>query len=713
MKVLMLCEGMDVGGCETHVYELILALKEFRNEVTLVCEGGRFAELLENAGVRIIRLPTKRRDPLSLFRTAFALRRLAREGFDIVHAHTRGMALLARRVIPLPLCVTAHLNFHTNRLLRRLCYFGEATLAVSEDIKEYLVREYRVDPTQITITHNGVDLSYFDKCTNTRGIVHLSRLDRDRSLCALLLCRVAPIVLRAQSGIFIHIFGDGNDFMRVKKAAEEANRALGYEGVILHGATTDLRHALSHGDIFVGVSRAAIEAMASHHATVVAGNDGYGGVLNKQRLPSLLKSNFCARGLPKADGRKLAIDLCYLLGHEQARQCCASFCHEIAKRYYAREDMARDALSAYQMARHRYQGRATFIGYYGYGNFGDTMTLRVLSSALPYHKIFVPYATQEKKIPTSEHENRISYTNRHFGVLGAVLRSKEVIFGGGTLFQNRTSTRSLVYYSLIAMIAHAMGRRVRLIGGGVDRIEGVFSRAIAKKALLCFDSLSVRTQRDRTNLAELIEDGRITHLPDPVFLHAPKKARMLPYAAIILNAKADHHGLSELLASLRRVGLTPLFVVLFPREDEAESLRLAEQHGICTATKKDDEEIFSLLAHATLTISERLHGAIASLLVHRPCFLRTLSDKAIGLSEDVEQVARALGESSPLFAFEEYMQICEASLIRAKKEAAANNCGFDKIIGFFKECWQERLMPLLRELPQQQRQRSSPWEPSS
>ena len=77
MKVLMLCEGMDVGGCETHVYELILALKEFRNEVTLVCEGGRFAELLENAGVRIIRLPTKRRDPLSLFRTAFALRRLA------------------------------------------------------------------------------------------------------------------------------------------------------------------------------------------------------------------------------------------------------------------------------------------------------------------------------------------------------------------------------------------------------------------------------------------------------------------------------------------------------------------------------------------------------------------------------------------------------------------------------------------------------------
>lgn len=698
MKILMLSEGMALGGCETHVYELTLALTKEGHEVTLACSGGCFADRLKRQGIRIVRIPSARRDPLSLLYTAIALRRLARQGFDLVHAHTRGMALLARRMLPLPLCVSVHLNFHTNRLLRRICHFGEETLAVSEDIREYLIKEYRRVPEEITIIRNGVDLKFFAECRCRRGIVHLSRLDRDRSLCALLLCEAAPDVLHTHPDVLIHIFGDGNDFARVKEAACRTNRTLGYEGVILHGATTDIREALALGDVFVGVSRAAIEAMASHHACVIAGNDGYGGILSEGRLPSLLKSNFCARGMPRASATGLSTDLCYLLDHKEEKEECQRLCFAIAQKYYAREDMARTALEAYTAAIRRYHGRATLIGYYGYGNFGDEMTLRSLIEVLPYHRLYIPHAKKVPPPPVPKgSKKRLHYTGRYLGVLYAIMRSREVIFGGGTLFQNSTSTRSLLYYCLVAFFARIFGKRLRLLAGGVDTIRGTLPRAIARRALRCFDALSVRTEMDRNNLAKLIGSQRATHLPDAVFLKIPSWVRALPYVALIFNERSEQEGHDALILRLKHEGIVPMLIVLFPREDEKYAMRLSKKHAVRVVSRKNPEETFSLIAQASLTICERIHGATASLLSARPCFLKATSEKARGLWRDVDTAAHALGVRTPVILFNDYSALTAEEIKRTIKEAAGRTCGFEKIIEFFRECWRERLTPLLRE----------------
>ena len=721
MKILMLCEGMDIGGCETHVYELTLALIEQGHTVLLVCAGGRFAKKLEKRGVRTVVLPTKGRDPISLLRTARGLRRLAREeAFDVVHVHTRGMARLARSILPLPLCVTVHLNFKTNPLLRRLCHFGEATLVVSEDIKEYLVREYHAASERISLTYNGVNLDLFKPSENARGIVHLSRLDKDRSLCALLLCKIAPQLLCEHRDLRIHMFGDGNDLSRVKRAAQVANEALGFEGVVLHGATTDLPNALAFGDIFVGASRAAIEAMASRHATIVAGNDGYGGIVSAQNLPSLLATNFCARGMPIANAERLRHDLCHLLRNEEARVECAHLCRATAEMHYAREGMAKDAMDAYRASVFRYKKRATLIGYYGYGNFGDAMTLRVLCEILPYHKLIVPCAMGHAEDLPKAKGKEIQYTGRFFGMLFAILRSKEVVFGGGTLFQNTTSTRSLLYYSFVAFFAHLLGRRLRMIAGGVERIRGRIPRFIAQGALRRFDAISVRTGLDQENLHDLIRKDCIQHLPDAVFLHSPKEERMHERAVLILNASYKHPGLSDLISRLRKLQLTPILVVLFPREDGQLALKISRTYGIEIFPYKEPDSVFALVSSGALCICERLHGAIASLLVRRPCFLRASSEKVKGLIEDVRRACDEFNTASPIHSFYDYSELTEKRIEEGKKEAAGKSYGFDQIIQFFRECWKERFTPLLRELPQQrellQRQlqrQPSPWEPSS
>ncbi|MBR2612140.1 MAG: glycosyltransferase, partial [Clostridia bacterium] len=275
MKILMIGEGMEIGGCETHIYELTRALVQLGHEVVLLCVGGRYARALEKLGVRVLYAPTNQRTPHALISTALKIRRLLGEHFDVVHTHTRGMSALVHRLTKIAHTVTVHLDFPVNALTRRFCHFGDSTLAVSEDIRAYLVREYGLCENEVLLTRNGVDTAHFGACDMGSDIVHLSRLDRDRSLCALLLCEVAPFVLKKEGTRKIHIYGDGNDMPRVRKMAKKANEALQREGVILHGKTEDIRSSLARGNIFVGVSRALLEAMAAGRACIVCGNEGY------------------------------------------------------------------------------------------------------------------------------------------------------------------------------------------------------------------------------------------------------------------------------------------------------------------------------------------------------------------------------------------------------------------------------------------------------
>ena len=72
--------------------------------------------------------------------------------------------------------------------------WGERTLAVSEDIRDYLGREYGIPSSQVDITINGIDMEKFSPDVDHsaverelgldpshRKIVYISRIDHDRS----------------------------------------------------------------------------------------------------------------------------------------------------------------------------------------------------------------------------------------------------------------------------------------------------------------------------------------------------------------------------------------------------------------------------------------------------------------------------------------------------------------------------------------------------
>ena len=143
----------------------------------------------------------------------------------------------------------------------------------------------------------------------------------------------------------IVIVGSGNNYEELK------NKAKGHDNIIFTGARTDVDKILNVADLFVGVSRAALEAMACEIPVILVGNETYGqgyqGVFDENTLEFAMETNFTCRGLEKIDKNKLKNDILQTLASE-SKEKMGKYNRNIVKEFYSIEKMAEDALKIYK-----------------------------------------------------------------------------------------------------------------------------------------------------------------------------------------------------------------------------------------------------------------------------------------------------------------------------------------------------------------------------
>ena len=216
MKILMVTMQMGIGGAETHILELSRALTARGYTVHVASRGGSFVPELEAAGIRHFVFPLNTRRPQDLLASYRGLKRLiATEHYDVVHAHARIPAALCGRLsrkLGFRFVTTAHWVFALTPLYRVLSDWGQRTLAVSEDIKQYLIDGYGVFPDNIRVTVNALDTEKFSPSVDPEplreelglspdslNIVCVSRMDRSRGEIPLLLARIASRLRREKA----------------------------------------------------------------------------------------------------------------------------------------------------------------------------------------------------------------------------------------------------------------------------------------------------------------------------------------------------------------------------------------------------------------------------------------------------------------------------------------------------------------------------------
>lgn len=163
-------------------------------------------------------------------------------------------------------------------------------------------------------------------------------------------------------------------------------------------------------------------------------------------------------------------------------------------------------------------------GYYGFNNTGDEAMIETMSSMLAKRDcaLIVLSSNPDK---TKELYNVQAYNRYKIGeVIKAIRQADIVVSGGGTLFQDITSKKSIWYYLGIVKIAQLFRRKICVAYQGIGPIDTKLYRKMTKRTL---NKKSVKMVGMRDNQAieyakKLgIKEDKIFFSSDMIFMMQP------------------------------------------------------------------------------------------------------------------------------------------------------------------------------------------------
>jgi len=256
VKVLIALMGLELGGAETYVLELCKALRRRGLDVYVVSNGGVYETELIRNGVKHFKLPLHNKKPTNLISSYFSLKKIITDNdINLVHAHARIPAFicgLLQKKLGFAFVTTTHLNFNISMQYKVLTNWGDATLAVSKDLSDYLIDNYKMPKEKIVVSVNGINTETYSNKTDysdiinefglnplNKRIVFLSRLEKDTSPPAFQLVEIAPDIFSKNPNTEIIIVGGGSEFESLNEKAQIINAALGRQYITMTNGRID------------------------------------------------------------------------------------------------------------------------------------------------------------------------------------------------------------------------------------------------------------------------------------------------------------------------------------------------------------------------------------------------------------------------------------------------------------------------------------------
>ncbi|MBQ2734148.1 MAG: polysaccharide pyruvyl transferase CsaB [Clostridia bacterium] len=688
-KILMVTMQMGIGGAETHILELSRALTARGYCVHVVSRGGSFVSELEAAGVRHIELPLNTRRPADIVRSVRGLEKLIKtENYDIVHAHARIPAAICAylsRKMCFRFVTTAHWVFKVTPIYRILTDWGQRSLAVSEDIKQYLIDEYGVFPDNIRVTVNALDTDKFSPdidCSDIRkefgiddgsfNIVCVSRMDKSRGEVPLLLARIASKLREKYKNVNILLVGGsalgGEDSVipEIEAICAEDTERYGECAIKLCGPRTDINKFTALADVFVGASRAALEAMGAECPVILAGNEGYAGILDDKSLNEAVATNFCCRGCEMPDESKLLRDLSVLCEtDEDTLSETGRRMRAFVKDKYSLDRMADDAVAVYNSTvKRKKHGDVLISGYYGFGNAGDDSLLSAIIDQISKNDPELSFAVLTKNHRKAEKRFGVKCIERFnpFALFSAMCRAKLFISGGGNLLQNGTSNKSLAYYLCTLKLAKLLKKKTMLYANGIGPLYGEKAKKFTADTVKDCELITLREPDSASFLSELVPnreeiilsadpalllkpatDNRIDFILDKHSIPKDKRYIIVSMRAVVNKKESftetEWHDFEKQFATelgelCSAKGLYPLFIPMQIALDTSVCRRVCELCGRGSfVSGLSVSELIALMSRSELVCGMRLHSLIYAMACAVPFIALSYDRKVRAFAE--------------------------------------------------------------------------------
>lgn len=152
-------------------------------------------------------------------------------------------------------------------------------------------------------------------------------------------------------------------------------------------------------------------------------------------------------------------------------------------------------------------------GYIGFDNFGDEAIAMVLTNELKSKN--AEKITFISSNPEKTAQNYDVNSCSMFKFLKPLAEADVLISGGGSLLQDITSLKSLIYYLGVIYIALLLRKKVHIFSQGIGPINTKIGRILTKYALSYCEKITVRDKKSQ----ELLKSWNIASelVQDPVF----------------------------------------------------------------------------------------------------------------------------------------------------------------------------------------------------
>lgn len=171
--------------------------------------------------------------------------------------------------------------------------------------------------------------------------------------------------------------------------------------------------------------------------------------------------------------------------------------------------------------------RLVISGYFGYNNAGDEAILTAMISSLRRFlgPVEITVISGNPEQTAAQHQvNTVGRANP-FGIMAALKKADLLLSGGGSILQDVTSSRSLLYYLGIVLLAKLWGTKVMFFGQGVGPIRRPVNRFLTGRVASWVDLITVREAASGKTLRSLgVKGPQIKVTADQVFCLEPISA---------------------------------------------------------------------------------------------------------------------------------------------------------------------------------------------
>ena len=136
-------------------------------------------------------------------------------------------------------------------------------------------------------------------------------------------------------------------------------------------------------------------------------------------------------------------------------------------------------------------------GYYGFDNFGDEAILGVLTSKLKSLGAEVRVFSSNPSKTSELYNVNATCFICVIQLIFRIFQSDILISGGGSLLQDVTSAKSLIYYLIVINIALLFNKKVIIFAQGLGPINNKFCAFLTKKTLKRCTFVSVRDRKSK------------------------------------------------------------------------------------------------------------------------------------------------------------------------------------------------------------------------